>query len=216
MPEDRILEEHKNFKTLVENTGDEVIDEKSVEHEEGHTLNSILATRSGNQYSIDAIDDTNYVHLIFNYDVFDDFIAKEVHKIGEEKVEKEKETDTHIKLSDDDYEQLSKLAKENMTEFFEGIDDNVAERFHISVLDKLKNSSISYNVHRDQGLVSGFNVHTKLFPLERDITHKEFHDSVASILSIGCPTRAYIQYSYGLHEFNKGPIISDDQFDHTF
>ena len=216
MSEDPILEYIDGLGEVIENIGDEIIDEKSEKYEEDVILKSILAIREGDRYSIDTIEGSNHLLVSFSYNVKDDFMSMEMNNKGENDVEKIKQTNSHVKLSSEDYQQLSESADETMTEFFASIGDDVAERFHVAVLDKLKNSSVCYNVNQQQGLVSGFEVYTKLFPLEEDISHKEFYDTVTSILSTGRPTRAYIQYSYGLRNFEEGTIYSQEQLNPKF
>lgn len=203
MADDEILETIDDFQRLVNEIGDEVVNEFDGE-QDGRSVRGLRCNHGeGVPFLVYAAEGNAYVTVVYQYRVLNDFTV--AHLDDPEEYEKEVFIDT------EERSELIEDANSDMMDLLDNIEDEVAQRFYIDILQKLKNSSVGYEVFTlDNNKVQGFEVSTHLFPLDREISPKEFYDAVQSLLSIGIPTRAYIQYSYGLRQYSGGPPIHGD------
>lgn len=191
------LDSIDDFRELVKRIGDDVGREFSGE-QNGNDVKGLHCNHGANRYLIIAQESQEFIQIQFQYSVINDFTVAKLDEEGEEEF--------IITIGpDEDEPEIIQESRQDMMEFLYSIEDDVAERFNIEILEKLRNNSIAYQIQTvDQNLITGFNIFSRLFPLENPVTAKELNDSVQSVMSLGVPVRAYIQYSYGLRQYSGG------------
>lgn len=201
MSDKSILDAVDEFPDLVNVIGGEVLDEFTGE-QDNQTVKVFQCDYADNMFIIYAIEGNSHVTVEFQYRVLNDFIVA--------RVDPDDDTQTVITIDKEEQSDLIEDADADMEDFLIGLEKDTTQRFYIDVLQKLRNSSVGYELYEldDDERITGFEVTTNLFPLDQEISPKEFYDAVQSVLSIGIPTRAYIQYSYGLRQYGGGqPVV---------
>lgn len=199
MARGEILEEIDSFRDLVSDIGGDVVDDFHGEQDD-RPVKGLRCHHGKTTYVIYATEGNSFVTVMFQYRVLNDFIFAQI--------DEPEKFDVEISIDPEEQTELIENARSEMLELLNNIEEEVAQRFYIDILQKLKNDSVGYELYeKNENRVEGFEVTTKLFPQHCEITPKEFHDAVQSVLSIGVPTRAYIQYSYGLRRYGGGPTV---------
>lgn len=192
-----------HIEELVLYINDEVIDDFETEQEDGGLVKGIRCRHGGNTYIVYGGEGGNYVTVEFQYRVLNDFLAAEL----EDNLDAE---EAEVAISPEEEPDVFRVAVQNMEDLFENIDDSTATRFQIDVLRHLQNNKLAFEIIEDEeGMVEGFKLYSKIFLSEGEITAKRFYDCVQSALSIGVPTRAYIQYSYGTRDYESPSVLKE-------